>query len=284
MIRIAKGAVLLWMALAAASCVSTKKYNQMKAEAMRLDSERVRALGRVDELDGTRQRLETELRQLREQAEALSVKHRKLEKDYNDLISRNSAEASAMLRQLQENQAELEKREARMAELEQMLRNREAALSEIRRKVADALLGFEGKGLTVTQRGGNVYVSMEDKLLFRSGSFEIDPEGARAVRDLGQVLAQNPDINILVEGHTDNVPYRAQGQLRDNWDLSVKRATTVVRLLLENPDIAPGRITAAGRGEFFPLDTADTREARQKNRRTEINLTPKLDELMELMK
>ena len=124
---------------------------------------------------------------------------------------------------------------------------------------------------------------MEDKLLFRSGSFEIDPNGAQAVRDLSDVLAQNPDINVMVEGHTDDVPYRSNGQLRDNLDLSAKRATTVVRFLLENKAIAPSRIIAAGRGESLPVATGKTAEDRAKNRRTEIILTPKLDELMQLM-
>ena len=124
---------------------------------------------------------------------------------------------------------------------------------------------------------------MDDKLLFRSGSFEIDPNGARAVHDLATVLAQNPDINVMVEGHTDDVPYRPNGQLRDNLDLSAKRATTVVRLLLENKGIAPSRSIAAGRGESLPVASGKTSEARAKNRRTEIILTPKLDELMQLM-
>ena len=132
-------------------------------------------------------------------------------------------------------------------------------------------------------RDGKVYVSMEDKLLFRSGSYQIGPEGERAVRDLSNVLAANPDINVMVEGHTDNVPYTPNAYLKDNLDLSAKRATTVVRLLLENKAIQPSRIIAAGRGESLPVDPAKTAEARAKNRRTEIILTPKLDELMQIM-
>jgi chemotaxis protein MotB len=189
-----------------------------------------------------------------------------------------------MLRELEDKEMALSDRSRRVAELEGMLRSREEAIDAIRRKVTDALTGFEGKGLSISIRNGNVYVSMDDKLLFRSGSFEIDPNGARAVRDLSEVLAQNPDINVMVEGHTDDVPYRSNGQLKDNLDLSAKRATTVVRLLLENKQIAPSRIIAAGRGESLPVDPAKTSEARAKNRRTEIILTPKLDELMQLMK
>jgi len=275
--------ILLMAAALSVSCVSTKKYNMLNAESMRIDSERLRALEKISSL-------EAELDDEQKTYEELSAQHAKLQNDYRNLLTQTSSEAARMLTELQANQAELEKhremmmeREKQLAELEQILRNREAALSEIRRKVADALLGFEGKGLTVTQRGNHVYISMDDKLLFRSGSFEIDPNGARAVKDLAVVLAQNPDINIMVEGHTDNVPYRSNGNLRDNLDLSAKRATTVTRLLLENDGIDPVRITSAGRGEYLPLDSEDSSEARQRNRRTEIILTPKLDELMQLM-
>ncbi|MBR2420143.1 MAG: OmpA family protein, partial [Rikenellaceae bacterium] len=146
-----------------------------------------------------------------------------------------------------------------------------------------ALLGFEGKGLTISTRDGKVYVSMEDKLLFRSGSYEIGRDGEKAVRDLAKVLAANPDINVMVEGHTDDVRYTPNAYLKDNLDLSAKRATTVVRLLLENKEIAPERIVAAGRGESLPVAEGKTAEARAKNRRTEIILTPKYDELMKLM-
>ncbi|MCD7963809.1 MAG: OmpA family protein [Rikenellaceae bacterium] len=276
-------AAALMILFTASSCVSTKKYNSLNAEAMRLDSERIRGINTIaslrDDLDESRQNFDV-----------LSAEHEKLKNDYKTFLETNSEEASRMLIELQNSQEELNKsremlaeREKHVAELEQMLRNREAALEEIRRKVTDALLGFEGKGLTVTQRGSHVYVSMEDKLLFKSGSFNIDTQGAAAVKELSVVLAQNPDINIMVEGHTDNVPYRGSGQLQDNLDLSVKRATTVTRLILQNNDIDPSRITSAGRGEYLPLEDGDSAEVRQRNRRTEIILTPKLDELMELM-
>ena len=206
-----------------------------------------------------------------------------LQAQYQQLLADGSAEAARMLRQLEQSQSELDARSRKVAELEQMLRAREEAINALRAKVSDALLGFEGKGLSVSVRDGKVYVSMDDKLLFRSGSFELNPDGARAVKDLASVLAQNPDINVMVEGHTDDVPYKPNGQLRDNLDLSAKRATTVVRLLLTNKDIAPARIIAAGRGESLPVDPGKTAEARAKNRRTEIILTPKLDELMQLM-
>lgn len=172
---------------------------------------------------------------------------------------------------------------AKLLELQRLLARQDSLTNALRQKVKNALVGFEDKGLTITQKNGMVYVSMEDKLLFKSGSFEIDSKGAEAIRELGKVLSQNTDINIMIEGHTDNVPYLGKGDLKDNWDLSVKRSTTVVRLLTENKGINPTRITAAGRSEFLPIDKASTPQARQKNRRTEIVLTPNLEELMEII-
>ncbi len=125
---------------------------------------------------------------------------------------------------------------------------------------------------------------MDEKLLFQTGSYAVDPRGVEAIRNLAEVLEQNRDIYVLVEGHTDNVPYRSSGgHIQDNWDLSVKRATSIVRILLENSNIDPVRVTAAGRGEFFPVDPLNTIEARQKNRRTEIILIPDLDKLYNIL-
>lgn len=177
----------------------------------------------------------------------------------------------------------LNEKNTALVELQAMLDKKDSISNALRQKVRNALTGFEGKGLTITQKNGMVYVSMEDKLLFKSGSFEIDSRGADAIRELANVLAQNADINIVVEGHTDDVPYQGRGELKDNWDLSVKRATTVVRLLTDNKGINPTRITGAGRSQYLPVDAEKTAQARQKNRRTEIILTPNLDELMQIV-
>ena len=265
------------------SCVSTKTFNLMRAEALRLEAELSSANIRIDDLTESNSKLTAELETLRNEKAQLENENATLNERYQKLLADGSAEASRMLRQLEENQKQLRDREERMQELEQMLRAREEAIEAIRRQVADALLGFDGKGLSISTRDGKVYVSMDDKLLFKSGSFQIDPNGAQAVRDLAVVLAETPDINIMVEGHTDDVPYRPNGNLQDNLDLSVKRATTVTRLLLENKDIAPERIVSAGRGEYLPVEKAKTAEARAKNRRTEIILTPKFDELMRML-
>ncbi|WP_418433908.1 OmpA family protein [Alistipes indistinctus] len=278
-----KAALLLLLAGVACACVSNKKFNSMKAEALRLDGELNSANTRIDDLTRRNDTLTAKNLRLVSDSTRLYMSYTALLERYQKLLADGSAETARMLKELETSQMALNERSRRVNELEAMLRSREEAINAIRRKVTDALTGFDGKGLSISIKNGNVYVSMDDKLLFRSGSFEIDPNGARAVHDLATVLAQNPDINVMVEGHTDDVPYRPNGQLRDNLDLSAKRATTVVRLLLENKGIAPSRIIAAGRGESLPVASGKTSEARAKNRRTEIILTPKLDELMQLM-
>ena len=275
-----------------------RKYDSARAEILALqntldkrDAELQRILQSNETLAGQNKQLtdgklslEMQVEELIKDTAALNTQRRQLEVRYKHLLAQGSAEASRMLEELSRNQADLQARSARIAELEESIAARDRALSDIRQKVEQALLGFDGKGLSISRRDGKVYVSMADKLLFRSGSFEIDPEGARAVRQLSEVLAANPDIDIMVEGHTDNVPYRGTGQLRDNLDLSVKRATTVTRLLLENKNISPLRVISAGRGEYMPLSDENSAEARAQNRRTEIILSPKLDQLLELTK
>ena len=275
------GVVLIMVAtvVIASSCVSMKRFNELKADAIRLDSQNSIKAENIDRLNGEIESLNNTLASERSRyqrnLESAQNNFDQMKSRYERLLRAGSEEADKMLREIADNQA-------RLQELEERLRNREEAINEIKRKVSDALLGFEGKGLTITQRNGMVYVSMDDKLLFNSGSFKIGTEGTKAVKELAEVLAQNPDINIMVEGHTDNVPYKENGQLKDNLDLSVKLATTVTRLLLQNKGIAPERIVSAGRGDALPLDSENSREARQKNRRTEIILTPKLDELLQL--
>ena len=182
-------------------------------------------------------------------------------------------------RTLTANRAELSQKNTDLLEMQRLLARKDSLSAALKKRVSDALYGFENKGITVQHRNGRVYVLLEEKLMFRSGSWEVDARGAEAIRHLIPVLVQNPDINILVEGHTDDVPMKGSGQILDNWDLSTKRATAIVRVLLSDGKIAPSRITAAGNAEFHPLEAAKTAEARQKNRRTEIILTPRIDEL-----
>ncbi len=177
----------------------------------------------------------------------------------------------------------LKQREARVNELENIIKQKDQATADLKKKLSDALTAFEGKGLTITQKNGKVYVSMDESLLFASGKTNVQPNGIEALKHVAKVLEQNADINVMVEGHTDDVPMKGAGEIKDNWDLSVMRATSVTKIMLGASNIDPKRITSAGRGEFFPLDPSKTPEARKKNRRTELILTPKLDELFKIL-
>lgn len=185
--------------------------------------------------------------------------------------------------QLNQVRQQLDQRNAKLVELQGILDKKNKALTDLKKKITDALLGFENQGLSITQKNGKVYVSMEEKLLFGSGSTQVDPQGKVALKKLASVLEQNPDINITIEGHTDDVPVIPGSKYTDNWDLSVLRATSIIRILLDGTTIDPKRLTAAGRGQYQPVDTAKTPEARQKNRRTDIILTPNLDELFQIL-
>ncbi|MFZ0280060.1 MAG: OmpA family protein [Bacteroidales bacterium] len=247
-----------------------------------------------------------------EELNVLSERNNNLQNAQEELIKGNVSETKKLLTELQAAQAdlkqkedilrqleqsmdlkkisldeltlELEKKNARMAELEKILDDQKRIAEDLKTKVSEALLGFENNGLTVTNKNGKVYVSLDEKLLFKTASWDIDANGRNALKKLAGVLEKNPDIQITIEGHTDNVPYKpGSGQLRDNWDLSVKRATTVVRTLLEGSKIQPSRLTASGRSEYLPIDPGTTNEAKQKNRRTEIILTPDLTELYKLI-
>jgi|LSQX01.2.fsa_nt_gb chemotaxis protein MotB len=219
------------------------------------------------------------LQQTREELQRKEDDLRNLEARLNQ--ERGSLEALRIQNELKEK--ELAEQNAKVQDLQARLDAQDSVMNALRKKVSDALVGFEGDGLTVTQRDGKVYVSLDEKLLFKSGKWDVDTKGVQALKNLAAVLENNQDINIMIEGHTDELAYSGSGNIQDNWDLSAKRATSIVKILLDNSNIDPKRLTAAGRGPYLPVDTAKTTEARAKNRRTEIILTPNLDELYKIM-
>lgn len=293
--------------------------DNFKTENMALAMQNREAQTRITALEGEmskmRQELslaESERNRAKEDLRITSERYNDLQIAQEDLIKGNVTETKKLLAELQAAQAdlsqkenilrqleqsmdikkvaldeltlELQKKNARMAELEKILDTQKKIADDLKGKVSEALLGYENNGLTVTNKNGKVYVSLDEKLLFKTASWDIDANGKSALKKLAGVLEKNPDIQVTIEGHTDNVPYKpGTGQLQDNWDLSVKRATTVVRVLLEGSKIKSARLTAAGRSEYIPVDAANTDEARQKNRRTEIILTPDLTELYDLI-
>ncbi|WP_421917801.1 OmpA family protein [Marinifilum sp.] len=200
-----------------------------------------------------------------------------------DEVSSLEKKMDARKKKLDALQLELGKRDQRLRELETALKKKDEAVKALRNKVMSALTGFEGNGLSISTKNGKVYVSMDEKLLFRSGSYTVDERGVQALDQLSKVLAQNKDINVMIEGHTDNVPYNGSGVLKDNWDLSVKRATSIVRIIIKNKGVAPKRLTVAGRSKYIPVESNSSAAGRSKNRRTEIILTPKLDELFQIL-
>ena len=190
---------------------------------------------------------------------------------------------SVKQKELLNTQTELLEREKKVIELQFIINKKDSLLSILKDRISSALLGFEGDGLTITQKNGKVYISLEEQLLFASGSWQVDSRGREALSKLSKALENQQDINILIEGHTDSIPFSGRGQIKDNWDLSVVRATAIVRILTSSSSIDPGRLTAAGRGEFVPIQPNSTSLGRSANRRIEIILTPKLYDLYELL-
>ena len=198
-------------------------------------------------------------------------------------LNKEKGNIEAMKIQNELKEKELAEKNAKVAELQAVLNAKDSVMKALRAKISDALKSFEGDGLTINMKDGNVYVSLDEKLLFKSGSWNVDTKGVQALKNLAEVLEKNPDINILIEGHTDDIPYGGSGNIQDNWDLSTKRATAIVKIILSNSNIDPTRLTAAGRGQYLPIDEHNTTEARAKNRRTEIILTPNLSELYNIV-
>ncbi|WP_107039061.1 OmpA family protein [Brumimicrobium mesophilum] len=184
---------------------------------------------------------------------------------------------------LEEQEKLLKDREATLRELQDIIARKDAVTKKLNDVLRNALLGFNSDELSIDIIDGKVYVSLSDKLLFRSGSAAVETKGTEALKVLAEVLIKNPDIDILVEGHTDNVPIKT-AIYKDNWDLSVARATAITRILTETNGVNAKRVVASGRSEFYPKATNETAEGRAKNRRTEIILSPKLDEMFELLK
>ena len=179
-------------------------------------------------------------------------------------------------------QDELRSRSQRVLELEKLINKKDSIVRSLKNSISNALVGLEGEGLTVIQKNGKVYISLEEQLLFASGKYEINEEGKLALKKLSDVLALQSDLDIIVEGHTDSIPYN-RGQLKDNWDLSVMRSTSVIKIMLQNKSLKPNQLTAAGKAEFVPISSNNSSEGRSANRRIEMILTPNLDDLFDLL-
>ena len=266
--------------------------NQLELDKNNLQTE-------LDKTKAERDKLAADYAATKKSLDNLKASYAALEKDSNDALEANINKNRQLLAELEAKQKaltaeqdrlnklkkDLEASSTRLAELEKMMADKEALMNKLKETLSKSLKAFEGKGLTVENRNGKVYVSMENKLLFESGSWTVGAEGKKAVKLVGDVLGQNPDISVLIEGHTDNdkITGTIGGGVENNWDLSTKRATAIVNILSENKAIDKKNLTAAGRGEYMPLMSNETAEGKAKNRRIEIILTPKLDEISKLM-
>lgn len=314
--KAALGIVILTLT---ASCVSKKVFNELESKFTDLKKENRKTTELNDSITKAKNKLDLDYAALKEMynktkaerdklvidyaaadknLKTLQASYTALEKNSDESLKSNMAKNRELLAQLEAKEkalaaekdslnklsADLKKGTDRVNELESIMAAKEAAMKKLKDALSKSLKAFEGKGLTVNQKGGKVYVSMENKLLFESGSWAVGSEGKKAVIAVGSVLAQNPEIAVLIEGHTDNDKFAgAVGQIENNWDLSTKRATAIVNILSENKVIKKENLTAAGRGEFAPLLSNDSPEGKAKNRRIEIILTPKLDEISKML-
>jgi chemotaxis protein MotB len=275
-----------------------KKLKDSEASEAQLSSTLSDTRKELNALKEDYQLLTSDYQSATEKLNTLKESYEALEQNSNQLLSENIERNKELLKELEAKEKalseerkrlerlekDLEKRSSRIEQLEGLIATNEAKLNSLKDKLSDALVDFEGRGLSVEQRDGKVYVSMENKLLFASGSWNVGTEGKKAIKELASVLAQNPDISVLIEGHTDNDPYNGSGALKDNWDLSTKRATEVLKLLLNNNSIDPVNLTAAGKGEYVPVADNSTAAGKAKNRRIEVVLEPQLDEINKLLK
>ena len=294
------------------SCVSKKIYNDLESKyadlkkenrsiadenadllkaktQLELDQEALKA--DLDKVKSERDKWQADYAAANKKFDLLQDSYTALEKNSNEALKSNMAKNRDLLEQLEAKgkalaleQEQLNKSSQRLSELEALIAAKEESMRKLKETLSNALNGFEGKGLTVEQKNGKVYVSMENKLLFNSGSWAVGSEGKKAVVEVGKVLGDNPEIAVLIEGHTDDDPFEGSGPIADNWDLSTKRATAIVAILSENKKVNKQNLTAAGRGEFSPLVSNATAEGKSKNRRIEIILTPRLDEIAEMLK
>jgi chemotaxis protein MotB len=283
-----------------------KEHNQLTDENQQLTQAKTQLENDLktnqDELariKSERDQLQNELASVKLKLKTLQDSYAALEKNSNDALESNMKKNRELLAQLnaKENalaaeqarlnkmQADLKDRSQRVNDLESMIAAKEASMQQLKETLSNALNSFEGKGLSVYQKNGKVYVSMENKLLFQTGSWSVGTEGKKAIVEVGKVLAQNPEISVLIEGHTDNDKILGSigGGIESNWDLSTKRATAIVNILAENKGVNKENLTAAGRGEFAPIASNETAEGKAKNRRIEIILTPKLDEISKML-
>ncbi len=280
-----------------------KQINQIKEDMEALQRDTARMAREYNQLQKMNENLNNLYEKVIEQNKELlknsNLEREKLALELNEkekMLNEKSLELERKAELLSEKEAELEKkdksiaalregleaREEKVKQLERMIAEKDSAVNNLRRKMEEALTGFNESDLSVVKKNGKVYVSMSDKLLFKSGSWELGENGKSALKQIADVMNKNPEIEILIEGHTDSIPVRPGACVKDNWDLSVMRATSVVRIL-EDYGVDPRRLLPAGRADYYPVASNRDAAGRAKNRRTEIILSPRLNKIMNLL-
>lgn len=307
--------IIIFCPLLLSSCIVTKKkYDDLLAQKVRTEADLAERSSQLEKANAGLDSLQTLLSKLKDDTTSLGIDKRStqkrladLEKEHNQLntyyknllnssgkMNRDMAQQQEQLLSIQQNlertrrandslSVSLAEREKKVKELEHVLASKEKAVQDLKNRISNALLNFKENDITVKVKNGKVYVSLAEQLLFGSGSIEIDSKGVTALQQLAKAIKDQRDLNILVEGHTDNVPVsKKSAYMQDNWDLSVMRATAITKILTKS-GVSPTQVTAAGRGEHVPLAANDSPQNKQKNRRTEIIITPNLDELFRIL-
>jgi chemotaxis protein MotB len=262
------GIIVLAMVFLSSCVVGKKKYLQLQSDKAKLS----------DQYDD----LQSKFNILSTKQDSLLEKYKELEKKKKELAENSQTELEKLNAELQKKLDLLEESNKKIKELQAAIDKQKEASNLLLDKIKSALLGFTSDELTVNLKDGKVYVSISDKLLFKSGSYTVDKKGKEALGKVGEVLAKQKDIDIYVEGHTDNVPLNGE-VIKDNWDLSVMRATAIVRILTKDYNVNPNQVIPSGRADNIPVADNTTTEGKAKNRRTEIILSPKISDLLKLL-
>ena len=302
------------LSIVGSGCVTKKKYDDVLAQKVKTEGELAEKSKQLQSANASLQELNDSVNKLKQDTAELNQSYRVTSQQLNDLnkeydqlnsyyknllnnsgkLNRDLAVQKDQLFSIQSNlertrklndslSSSLIEREKKVKELEQILANKDKAVQDLKDRISNALLNFKENDLTVKVKNGKVYVSLAEQLLFGSGSIEVDAKGVTALQQLAKAIKDQKDIQIMIEGHTDNVPISKKSQyMQDNWDLSVMRATSITKILTK-AGVSSSQVTAAGKGEFSPLASNDNAQSKQKNRRTEIIITPNLDELFKIL-
>ncbi len=256
------------------ACVPTRQLKDAQSTIAILRADSTMKADKISQMNKSANDLQSNLSKLED---AKNTLQQQLDATKNEASNR----LNASQQQINKSKEQIANQQQRLAQLQALIDQQKQNTENIRKKMADALVNFNANELSVHVKDGKVYVSLQESLLFPSGSATVNPKGKQAISQLAQVLNSNQDINVNIQGHTDSIPIK--GRFEDNWALSVARATSIVRVLTNTYNVNPARVTASGRSWYEPIDDNFLSQGRANNRRTEIILEPKLDELMKLI-